>query len=161
MHKFLYWLISSTFLFHCHIQDLKFFYKLSFQVFNCFLSLFVSVQVSDAYVNVLSIVVFFSLNFSFFDMFLFLKKLKLCEIILNYKLYYQLLHSTYLCNLATYQLQTPWGWHNSVKTCRSVTICQLIVHVLVSVQNKKKNVIFVYLTVNSTEEKKHRTTCNN
>jgi len=76
-------------------------------VFNCFLSLFVSVQVSDAYVNVLSIVVFFSLNFSFFDMFLFLKKLKLCEIILNYKLYYQLLHSTYLCNLATYQLQTP------------------------------------------------------
>jgi len=37
------------------------------------LSLFVSVQVSDAYVNVLSILVFFSLNFSFFDMFLFLK----------------------------------------------------------------------------------------
>ena len=40
---------------------------------NCFLSLFVSVQVSDAYVNVLSIVVFFSLNFSFFGMFLFSK----------------------------------------------------------------------------------------
>ena len=37
-------------------------------MFNCFLSLFVSVQVSDAYVNVLSIIVFFSLNFSFFDM---------------------------------------------------------------------------------------------
>jgi len=36
-------------------------------MFNCFLSLFVSVQVSDAYVNVLSIVVFFSHNFSFFD----------------------------------------------------------------------------------------------
>jgi hypothetical protein len=31
---------------------------------NCFLSLSVSVQVSDAYVNVLSIIVFFSLNFS-------------------------------------------------------------------------------------------------
>ena len=37
------------------------------------LSLFVSIQVSDVYVNVLSIIVFFSLNFSFFDVFLFLK----------------------------------------------------------------------------------------
>ena len=36
-------------------------------MFNCFLSLYVSVQVSDAYGNVLSIIVFFSLNFSFFD----------------------------------------------------------------------------------------------
>jgi len=44
-------------------------------MFNCFLSLFVSVQVSDAYVNVLSIIVFFSLNLSFFDMFLFFKKI--------------------------------------------------------------------------------------
>jgi len=42
-------------------------------MFICFLSLFVSIQVSDAYVNVLSIVVFFSLNFSFSDIFLFLK----------------------------------------------------------------------------------------
>jgi len=40
-------------------------------MFNWFLSAFVSVQVSDAYVNVLSIVVFFGVNFSFFDMFLF------------------------------------------------------------------------------------------
>ena len=44
------------------------------KMFNCFLSLFVSVQVSDAHVKVLSIIVFFSLNFSFFDIFLFLKK---------------------------------------------------------------------------------------
>ena len=36
-------------------------------MFNCFLSLFVSVQVSDAYVTILSIIVFFSLNFSFFE----------------------------------------------------------------------------------------------
>jgi len=43
------------------------------KMFNCFLSLFINVQVSDAYVNVMSIIVFFSLNFSFFDMFLFLK----------------------------------------------------------------------------------------
>jgi hypothetical protein len=35
------------------------------KMFNFFLSLFVSIEVSDAYVNVLSIVVFCSLNFSF------------------------------------------------------------------------------------------------
>ena len=40
---------------------------------NRFLSLFVSVQVSDAHVNVLSIVVFFSLYFGFSDVFVFLK----------------------------------------------------------------------------------------
>jgi len=44
-------------------------------MFNCFLSLFVSVQVSDVYVNVLFIIVFFSLNFSFFDKYLFFKKI--------------------------------------------------------------------------------------
>ena len=43
-------------------------------MFNYFLSLSVSVAVSDACVNILSIVVFFSVNFSFFDMFIFLKK---------------------------------------------------------------------------------------
>jgi len=42
-------------------------------MFICFLSLFVSIQVSHAYVNVLSIIVFFSLNFSFLGTFLFLK----------------------------------------------------------------------------------------
>jgi hypothetical protein len=40
-------------------------------MFNYFLSLFVSLQVSGAYVNVLSIIVFFILNSSFFDMLLF------------------------------------------------------------------------------------------
>ena len=44
-------------------------------MFNCFLSLFANVQVSAAYVNVLSFIVLFSLNFSFFDMFLSLKKI--------------------------------------------------------------------------------------
>ena len=43
-------------------------------MFSCFLSLFVKVEVSNAYVNVLSITVFFSINFNFLDMFLFLKK---------------------------------------------------------------------------------------
>jgi len=42
-------------------------------MFICFPSLFVSFQVSGAYVNVLSIIVFFSVNFSFFNMILFLK----------------------------------------------------------------------------------------
>ena len=44
-------------------------------MFICFLPLFVIFQVSDANVNVLSIIEFFSLNFIFFVMFLFLKKI--------------------------------------------------------------------------------------
>jgi len=28
----------------------------------------------------------------------------------------------YLCNLARYWLQTPWGWHDSVETCSSSVI---------------------------------------
>jgi len=56
-------------------------------MFNCFISLFVSVQVSDAYVNVLSIVVFFSFNFSFFDMFLFLKKIFVAQNIFCWHFY--------------------------------------------------------------------------
>jgi hypothetical protein len=43
------------------------------KMFNCSLSLLVSVELSDARVNVLSIIVFFSVNFSFLDMFLFFK----------------------------------------------------------------------------------------
>jgi len=39
---------------------------------------------------------------------------------LNFKLYYQQLHLKYLCNMARYWLQAPWGWHDSVETCRSV-----------------------------------------
>ena len=46
---------------------------------------------------------------------------------------------TYLCNLASYELRSPWGWRNSVETCGgSVIICQLIVHQLVVVQNNKR-----------------------
>jgi putative flippase GtrA len=36
-------------------------------MFNCFLSLFVSVNVSDAYVKVLTIIVFFIINFIFMN----------------------------------------------------------------------------------------------
>ena len=61
LHKFLYWLISSNFLLLCHILGLKFFYTLSFQKCSVAFYLFVSVQISDAYVNVLSIIVLFSL----------------------------------------------------------------------------------------------------
>jgi hypothetical protein len=42
-------------------------------MFICFLSLFVRIQFSDAHANVLSVIVFFSLNFSFLDMFYFKK----------------------------------------------------------------------------------------
>ena len=55
---------------------------------------------------------------------------------LNYKLYYQQLHLSFLCNLAKNRLQAPWGWHNSVNTCMSVIICEIIVHLLVT-ENKK------------------------
>ena len=42
----------------------------------------------------------------------------------------------YLCNLARYWLQNPWRWHDSVETCRSVIICEIIVHLLVTVQKE-------------------------
>ena len=48
---------------------------------------------------------------------------------------------TYLCNLARYFLQAHRGWHNIVETYRSsITICQLIVYQLISVQNKKNQI---------------------
>jgi hypothetical protein len=49
------------------------------------------------------------------------------EIILNCKLYCQQLHLKYCCNLARYWLQAVWGWHDSVETCSSVIICEIIV----------------------------------
>jgi hypothetical protein len=66
-HTFLYDLISSNFHFHCHIPGREFFYTLSFKKCSI-ISIFVSIEVSDAYVNVLSIIVFFSINFSCLDM---------------------------------------------------------------------------------------------
>jgi len=35
---------------------------------------------------------------------------KTCVKRCNCKLYYQELHLKYLCNLARYWLQAPWGW---------------------------------------------------
>jgi len=34
--------------------------------------------------------------------------------------------------------KAPWGWHDSVETCRSVIICEIIVHLLGPVQNNKR-----------------------
>jgi len=65
-------------------------------------------------------------------------QMQLLVIYLKCKLYYQQLHLKYLCNLGRYWLQAPWGWHDRVTTCRSVIICEIIVHLLVIVQNKKK-----------------------
>jgi len=48
------------------------------------------------------------------------------------------LYIRYLCNLAKYWLQAPWGQHDSVETCRSVIICEIIVHLLVQVKNNKR-----------------------
>ena len=53
--------------------------------------------------------------------------------------YYQQLHLKYLRNLARHWLQAPWGLHDSVETCRSVIICEIIVHLLVILKNEKKN----------------------
>ena len=57
---------------------------------------------------------------------------------LNFKLYYQQLHLTYLWNLAKYWLQTAWEWHGSVETCSSLIICEIIVHLLITVQNDNR-----------------------
>jgi hypothetical protein len=56
---------------------------------------------------------------------------------LHYRLCCQQLLLKYLCNLVRYWLQAAWGWHDSVETCRSVIICEIIVHLLAIVQNKK------------------------
>jgi hypothetical protein len=40
----------------------------------------------------------------------------------------QQLQLEYVCNLARYWLQAPWRWHDSVETCSSVIICEMIVH---------------------------------
>jgi hypothetical protein len=61
----------------------------------------------------------------------------------NFKLYYQQLHLKYLCNLASCWLQAPWGWHDSVETCRSVIICEIILHLLAIVQNNKRCTVHV------------------
>ena len=50
----------------------------------------------------------------------------------------QQLHLKYLCNLAKYWLQDPWGRHDSVETCRIVIICEIIVHLLVIAQNNNR-----------------------
>jgi hypothetical protein len=68
---------------------------------------------------------------------------------LNCKLYYQQLHLKYLCNFARYWLQAPWGWHDSVRTCTSVIICEIIVHLLVIVQNIKKTVQYFIVFINN------------
>jgi hypothetical protein len=43
-----------------------------------------------------------------------------------------------LARYIRYWLQAPWGWHDSVETCSSVIICEIIVHLLVIVQNNKR-----------------------
>ena len=66
-------------------------------MFICFLSLFVSIQVSDAYVNILSVILLFSLNFRFFDIFLFLNSIKLL---------YQNVHMEVVCSVVPYTIWT-------------------------------------------------------
>ena len=58
-------------------------------------------------------------------------------------MFYKQLHLKYLCNLARYWLRAPWRWHDSVETCRSVIICELIVIVLLLVI--VQNILFVLI----------------
>jgi hypothetical protein len=51
LHKFLYWLISSNFLFFCCILGLKFFYTLSFQ--KCSIAFYLSLLVSKFLMHML------------------------------------------------------------------------------------------------------------
>jgi len=67
----------------------------------------------------------------------------------NCKLFYQQLHLKYMCNSARYWLQAPWGWHDSVETCRSRIICEIIVHLLVIVQNKKNYIEIFHMVYRS------------
>ena len=82
---------------------------------------------------------------------------KTCVKHLNCKLYYWQLHLKYWCNLARCWSQAVWGWHDSVETCRSVIICEIIVHLLATVQNNKKHnfgilsIILGFFTQNFTE----------
>jgi hypothetical protein len=43
----------------------------------------------------------------------------------------------YLCNLARYWFQSPWGCHDNVETYSSVIICEIIAYLLVIVQITK------------------------
>jgi hypothetical protein len=61
----------------------------------------------------------------------------------NCKLYYQHPHFKCLCNLARIWIQAPWGWYDSVETCRSVIIRELIVRLLIIVENNKRYTIHV------------------
>jgi len=58
-------------------------------------------------------------------------------------MYYEQLHFKYLCNLATYWLQAPWGWHDSVEICRSVIICEIIANLLVIAHNIQRCTVHV------------------
>jgi hypothetical protein len=82
----LQWVFLNSFI-NLLVNILQFYFSLSYtgpkillytfilKMFICRLSLFVSTQIAGAYVNVLSVIVFFSLNFSCLDMFLFFKKI--------------------------------------------------------------------------------------
>jgi len=60
---------------------------------------------------------------------------------LKCKLYYQQLYLKYLCNLARHWIHIPWRWHDSVETCRNVVFCEIIVHLLATVQNNKRRTV--------------------
>ena len=80
LHKFLYWLISSNFLFHCHIQCLKFFYRFSFQ--KCSIAFYLSLSASKFLMYMLTFCVLLCLSLVSLICFYFLKKIRSIKYIL-------------------------------------------------------------------------------
>ena len=71
----------------------------------------------------------------------------LTKIILNYITNSCIWHKLY--NLARYGIQAPWRWHDNVETCSCVIICEIILHLLVTVQE----IFLNYITNNCTWHK--------
>jgi len=70
--------------------------------------------------------------------------------------YYQQLHLKYLCNLEMYWLQAPRGWHDRVETCRSLMVCEIIVHLLVIIQKKIVNRSYILPLLNEERVQHYR-----
>ena len=62
-------------------------------------------------------------------------------LVIQFAIYQQLHFLNARVTWQRYWLQTPWGWHDNVETCRSVIICEIIVHLLIIVQNNKNRIM--------------------
>ena len=77
------------------------------------------------------------------------RKLRFPDFNLHFKckLYYRQLHLKYWCNLARYWLQAVWGLHDSVETCSSAIICEIIVCICWSLYKITKDARYIYWNI--------------